>query len=74
MVTFVNASLKQFLGFIGVNSFDMHGETVHMMVAVKPGIPQKLIGVVKNGRGEPLVGATIQFPAHLVAVGQPPQN
>ena len=65
MITFINPLLRQFLGFIGLNSVEAEGETIHMMVAVKPGNPGQLIGAVKNGRGEPISGATILLPSNF---------
>lgn len=76
MLTFINPSLHRLFGVIGLNSFELDGDTIHMMVAVKPGIPQQLIGVIRNGKGEPVPGATIQFPASIPGyiIGSPPKQ
>lgn len=65
MLTFINTSLQRLIGIIGLNSFEMGNDTIHMMVAVKPGIPHELIGVIKNGKGEPISGATLQLPSSV---------
>jgi hypothetical protein len=76
MLTFINASLQRHFGIIGLNSFEVDGDTIHIMVAVKPGIPQQLIGVIRNGKGEPLSGETIQLPASIpgYTIGRTPKQ
>jgi len=76
MLTFINPSLQRLFGIIGLNSFEFDGDTTHMMVAVKPGIPQQLIGVIRNGKGEPVPGVTIQLPASIpgYTIGRTPKQ
>jgi hypothetical protein len=78
LMTFVDPTLLDFMGLIGVNEFNLDGEQVYLLVGYKPGFPSKLICHARTNDGAPISGWEVQLDEHqLQAAGfhsRPPER
>lgn len=61
LVSFSDPKLFEFMGLIGVNTFTLDGEEVHLLVGFKPGYPGKLICHSRSSSGAPIPGWLIHL-------------
>lgn len=65
-LTFVSPITRRVLGVVGLNTFERDGNRMHIMMYIKSGHPPRLIGSIKDDRGNPVPNVAISFPASLV--------